>query len=918
MHAERYRVPDADDGRRASAAERVVAIGTTSVRALESAAATGELEGRTELFIHGDRPFALVGALLTNFHQPRSSLLVLVDAFVGPAVARRSTTRRCAPGYRFLSFGDAMFLAGRARMTLSMEVTATRRARRAPARSARPAARSRTPCFMPVGTKGAVRHLSSADLADLGVQIVLGNTYHLMLKPGADVIGAPRRAARLRRLVRPRPHRLRRLPDLLARARRQRRASTTTASPSAPPTTAARTASRPESAVDIQTPLGSDIQMVLDVCAPLPSPTRGRCGRPSTAPPRGRRGPARAFLAQERPDLNQFGIVQGGTDLALRAESAERTLAVGFDGYAIGGLSVGESRDAMLDTLAATLPLLPDDQPRYLMGLGDPLGMVEAVALGIDLFDCVLPDPLRPPRHDPLRRRSLQPQAGREHRRRRPARRGLRLPGVRPLVPGLPAPPPGGRRAHGAPAHHPPQPLVDPRPRGRGPGRRARPAPSTGCVRGSPRRMANLLRRPSRPSRAGSGPTSCAARSSPPSSSSSSPRPSPWAPCLVTDTSPQLGLDLQGGVAVVLEPTEDASDEALDQTIEIIRNRVDALGVAEPEIARQGDVDRRAAPRRRQAAASPRPGGRHRRAAVPARAASDPRRPRRRSTTADDSTTTTAADGDDDHRRPPAGRRPRRAGRGADAPPPRRSRTTTTHDRRRHRRPRRPRTGRPPPRSPGEPTPAFELTPREEDLPEATVVLAELDDDGEPTAAYQLGPSQATGEIVADADAELDPTGQWSVSLEMKGGADGIDQFNAIAAQCNPPSETCPTGPARHRPRLRRAVGARRSSSRASTQDEIQITRQLHASPRPRTWRWCSATAACRSILEPQTVQTVSPTLGEDSLRAGLAAGLLGLALVVPLHDLLLPGPRHRRGARARACGRRCSTRSSPSARAWR
>jgi S-adenosylmethionine:tRNA ribosyltransferase-isomerase len=110
MHGERYRVPEATLAV-CEAAERVVAVGTTSVRALESAAATGELEGRTELFIHGDRPFALVGALLTNFHQPRSSLLALVDAFVGPRwrslydEARRS-------GYRFLSFGDAMFLRG--------------------------------------------------------------------------------------------------------------------------------------------------------------------------------------------------------------------------------------------------------------------------------------------------------------------------------------------------------------------------------------------------------------------------------------------------------------------------------------------------------------------------------------------------------------------------------------------------------------------------------------------------------------------------------------------------------------------------------------------------------------------------------------------------------------------------------------
>ena len=177
---------------------------------------------------------------------------------------------------------------------------------------------------MPVGTKGAVRHLSSADLADLGVQIVLGNTYHLMLKPGADVIGALGRPARLRRLVRPRPHRLRRLPDLLPRARRQRRTSTTTASPSAPPTTAARTAS-PRSRRSTSRRRSAATSRWCSTCA-------RRCRRATavlrSAVDRTAAWAARAraaFLAQERPELNQFGIVQGGTDLALRAESAERT-----------------------------------------------------------------------------------------------------------------------------------------------------------------------------------------------------------------------------------------------------------------------------------------------------------------------------------------------------------------------------------------------------------------------------------------------------------------------------------------------------------------------------------------------------------------------------------------------------------------
>ena len=110
MHGERYRVPEATMTA-CRAADRVVAIGTTSVRALESAVATGALEGRTELFIHGDRPFALVGALLTNFHQPRSSLLALIDAFVGPRW-RSLYGEALGAGYRFLSFGDAMFLRG--------------------------------------------------------------------------------------------------------------------------------------------------------------------------------------------------------------------------------------------------------------------------------------------------------------------------------------------------------------------------------------------------------------------------------------------------------------------------------------------------------------------------------------------------------------------------------------------------------------------------------------------------------------------------------------------------------------------------------------------------------------------------------------------------------------------------------------
>ncbi len=273
-------------------------------------------------------------------------------------------------------------------MTLSIEITDRwGDARAGLIRTARGAIR--TPCFMPVGTRGAVRTLSSADLEALGAEIILGNTYHLMLKPGAARI---ERLGGLHRFEDWRGHLLTdsggyqvfsldpggnvRLDDDGVTFRSTYDGGTHRLTPA--------------SAVEIQTQLGSDIQMVLDVCAPLPSSPevlRSAVDRTASWAATARA----AFLALERPELNQFGIVQGGTDAALRVESAQRTVAIGFDGYAVGGLSVGESREAMLETLAATLPHLPADQPRYLMGLGDPIGMVEAIAMGIDLFDCVLP-----------------------------------------------------------------------------------------------------------------------------------------------------------------------------------------------------------------------------------------------------------------------------------------------------------------------------------------------------------------------------------------------------------------------------------------------------------------------------------------------------------------------------------------------
>jgi queuine tRNA-ribosyltransferase len=143
----------------------------------------------------------------------------------------------------------------------------------------------------------------------------------------------------------------------------------------------------PERAVELQELIGADIQMVLDVCPSLPSPPAVL----RQAVERTAAWAARARAAQRREGQALFGIVQGGSDDALRAESAERTVAIGFDGYGIGGFSVGESREAMLPALAATTAVLPAGQARYLMGVGDPARLVDAVALGVDLFDCVLP-----------------------------------------------------------------------------------------------------------------------------------------------------------------------------------------------------------------------------------------------------------------------------------------------------------------------------------------------------------------------------------------------------------------------------------------------------------------------------------------------------------------------------------------------
>jgi queuine tRNA-ribosyltransferase len=239
----------------------------------------------------------------------------------------------------------------------------------------------RTPCFMPVGTRAAIKYLSAADYERLGAEIVLGNTYHLMLRPGAETVaqfGGLGRFAGWGGLT---------LTDsggfqvfsLDPKVDDEGVTFKSTYDGSMHRFT-------PELAVHTQELLGADIQMVLDVCAPLPSP-------PSVirlALERTSAWAARARAAHQRPDQALFGIVQGGVDPELRAESAQRTVELGFDGYGIGGLSVGETRAEMLPALAAAIEHLPVERPRYLMGVGDPASLVEAVGLGVDQFDCVM------------------------------------------------------------------------------------------------------------------------------------------------------------------------------------------------------------------------------------------------------------------------------------------------------------------------------------------------------------------------------------------------------------------------------------------------------------------------------------------------------------------------------------------------
>ncbi len=241
-----------------------------------------------------------------------------------------------------------------------------------------------TPLFMPVGTQGTVKSLAPEDLLAVGASVVLANTYHLYLRPGAEVVAALGGLHSF--MAWPRGiltdsggfqvfslGHLRRIDDEGVRFRSHLDGS--------------EHYFTPERSLAVQELLGADIAMAFDECTPYPSDR----AYAEAALRRTHRWAERSLRAHGRPDQALFGIVQGSTFTDLRRESASFLAGLAFDGYAVGGLSVGEPKELMHGMLEETVPLLPADKPRYLMGVGSPEDLFECVARGIDMFDCVMP-----------------------------------------------------------------------------------------------------------------------------------------------------------------------------------------------------------------------------------------------------------------------------------------------------------------------------------------------------------------------------------------------------------------------------------------------------------------------------------------------------------------------------------------------
>ncbi len=241
-----------------------------------------------------------------------------------------------------------------------------------------------TPIFMPVGTYGAVKSLTPEDLLGVGAQIILGNTFHLMLRPSTKVIQAHGDLHDFMHWQKPI------LTDSggfqvfsLGALRKIKEEGVTFKSP----INGSKIFMSPESSMQVQYELGSDIVMIFDECTPYPSTVQEAADSMRLS----LRWAQRSKDAHANNPSALFGIVQGGMYEHLRDESIAGLLDIGFDGYAIGGLSVGEPKEEMMATLDAIHQKMPVDKPRYLMGVGTPEDLVEAVCRGIDMFDCVMP-----------------------------------------------------------------------------------------------------------------------------------------------------------------------------------------------------------------------------------------------------------------------------------------------------------------------------------------------------------------------------------------------------------------------------------------------------------------------------------------------------------------------------------------------
>jgi queuine tRNA-ribosyltransferase len=240
---------------------------------------------------------------------------------------------------------------------------------------------------MPVGTAGTVKGMTPAMVRASGAEIVLGNTYHLMLRPGAERVATLGGLHTFMNWLGPiltdsggfqvmSLSSLRKLSEkgVVFRSHLDGAMHELT----------------PERSIEIQALLDADITMQLDECLKLPAAPE-EIKRAMELSLRWGERSKRAFEARSREGYGLFGIVQGGDDMDLRAQSAKALTEIGFDGYAVGGLAVGEPQDVMLAVVAETAPALPAERPRYLMGVGTPRDILEAVARGIDMFDCVMP-----------------------------------------------------------------------------------------------------------------------------------------------------------------------------------------------------------------------------------------------------------------------------------------------------------------------------------------------------------------------------------------------------------------------------------------------------------------------------------------------------------------------------------------------